>query len=547
MILYSGIPELLVSAEISREVDLRARDEWGFNVNSLIEAAGRTCAITLTEAFPGFFAKQPRISVAAGTGNNGADAMVMLRYWILSGLTQSSSSALILKRMPESNETAPWAELFHSLEKMKVPFLVWDGKDPDGVIHNTLAQSDIIVDGIAGTGLEGPLKGTAFEMAAALNSQRKKSRASPFHILDSTLHKHPLVVSVDIPSGLSDEWETGMPLVEADLTLAIEPQKYCVYTPAARPCSGIILPVCGIFPQELTANYRGAELLGWDCATKRISVVRPEAYKNKRGTVEVRAGSAGASGAALIAARGAQAAGAGLIRLVVDDEIYPILAAQSGGVMAASASREGDAFEGRFKPDAVLLGPGWGKTIDRTQVLNKALCLEKKGIPLILDADAIELARDKTFSSNVILTPHAGELSKFTGIEQKELLNRPIPVLLKYSRERGAVILFKAHVITIAAPDGRIGVVDGMAPGLAAGGSGDLLAGFCAAITARMVQNCEFDAYNAAVAAAALLIASGRSEGFKARFFDPLELAGKAAELAGAAWLKTEEGYFYGE
>jgi NAD(P)H-hydrate epimerase len=145
--------------------------------------------------------------------------------------------------------------------------------------------------------------------------------------------------------------------------------------------------------------------------------------------------------------------------------------------------------------------------------------------------------RDTIFNGNAILTPHPGELSRFTGIEQNELLSRPAPILLEFARRRNLTILSKGHVITIAAPDGRLGVLDGMTPGLAAGGSGDLLAGFCAAIAARMNREKVFDAYSCAAAAAALLVSSGRSEAMLNRFTDPMELANKAADLAGAAWL----------
>ena len=92
----------------------------------------------------------------------------------------------------------------------------------------------------------------------------------------------------------------------------------------------------------------------------------------------------------------------------------------------------------------------------------------------------------------------------------------------------------------IAAPDGRLGVVDGMTPGLAAGRSGDLLAGLCAAIAARMAYEGTYCGYTCAAAAASLLIESGRSEEIKSRFTDPLELADKIADLAGEAWLKYE-------
>jgi len=514
----------LLSAEDSRALDKEAQDEWGFNVFSLIEGAGRLSAEVFVRHFGELFKTNPKISVFSGTGNNGADAMVMLRSWILSDLAEASHCALVVSRPPKSDEVVPWAETLKSLEKMKVPVLAWNGETG----KNLIRDSDLIIDGIAGTGISGPLRGAAMEMVHAINSQKTKK---------------PLVVSVDIPSGNSDEWKPGMTIIEADVTLAIEPQKSCIYNPAARPYAGIILPVNGIFPKEIINRYRdnnrGAELLDWESARLKVPKVKAYAHKYERGCVEIRAGSAGTTGAALIAARGAQAAGAGLVRLVVDDDIYPVLATGSGGIMVSPVSGKFQDFEGKFTPDAILLGPGWGRGENRVPVLEKALQKEKAGTPLILDADAIELSKNAKFSGNAILTPHPGELSRFSGIEKEDLLCRPAPALFKLSREINAVILFKSHVICIAAPDGRLGIVDGMAASLAAGGSGDLLAGICASIAARTARGGGFDAYNCAAAAASLLIAVAKTDNLRKRFTDPLELAGKAAELAGEAWLKA--------
>jgi NAD(P)H-hydrate epimerase len=543
--------ELLISAETSRALDLKAQTDWGFNPYALVEAAGRGCARVFAGAFPRLFSpKPPRIVAAAGSGNNAADALVMLRYWLLSGLALPSLSAAVMGRFPKKDEKTPLSEVFLSLKKMKVALMIWDGDAGEGfgrASEDLLANADIIIDGIAGTGVKGPLKGAPEEMVRTINSLRENGGKKP-GLKKQSLNPLPLVVSVDIPSGNSDSWEPGMPIVNADVTLSIEPQKYCLYTPAARPYCGAILPVGEVFPLGLKASYERAELVDWNSAGPMIPKVRPDAYKHKRGTVEVRAGAMGSAGAALIAARGAQAAGAGLIRLVSDENIYPVLASRAGGIMVVPVDKADAEDEGgRFTPDAMLLGPGWGKTLDRSLALKKALKYEKEGIPLILDADAITLAGKTVFHGKTILTPHPGELASYGGVEKEELLFRPAPVLLKLAKERKAVILFKGHVMTIACFDGRLGVVDGMAPALAAGGSGDLLAGFCAAIGARMMQDGQgFDGYVCAVVAAALLIASVKSEELSGRFLDPLEVADKAACLAGKAWLPGQEGVLYG-
>jgi NAD(P)H-hydrate epimerase len=209
---------------------------------------------------------------------------------------------------------------------------------------------------------------------------------------------------------------------------------------------------------------------------------------------------------------------------------------------------------GRFRPDAVLLGPGWGGDLARKEALEAAIRREGEGTPLILDADAIALAKGEVFHGNTILTPHPGELANFAGVSREELADDPLSVLRRVSREANAVILFKTAVLIIAAPEGsgcRFAVIDGMAPMLGAGGSGDLLAGLCAGIAARVRAQSlrggssapvgadgqgSIDIFSCAAAAAALLVACAKKPASR-RFADPLELARSAAFLAGDAWL----------
>jgi NAD(P)H-hydrate epimerase len=302
------------------------------------------------------------------------------------------------------------------------------------------------------------------------------------------------------------------------------------------------------------SKYPGLDLVTWAGVKDRVEPVRGAAYKYTRGVVEIRAGSIGSVGAACIAARGAQASGAGLTRLIVDDSLYPILAASApSGVMVNSIGNEdGYMVSGnrRFAPDAILLGPGWGQGGNRLSMLRQAAAREALGTALILDADAIALAKDLRFNGNTILTPHAGEMAAYAGVPKERLLDNPLPVLEAAACEKKVCILFKSHVLYVVSPDGRVGVVDGMAPVLATGGSGDLLAGICAAIAARMRKGASagaathadtgvprFDAWNCALIAACLLIEAAQDPARAAVFSDPEEISGEVARIAGAAWL----------
>jgi len=530
----------LISTAGAKALDAEASAQWGLDPFALVEAAGRACA----EAFARSSAACGcpcgwEFTVLAGSGNNAADALVMLRALILGGYADSGHCSIFIGKLPNGGglaEKTPLSQALLAVQRLGVSVKAWDEGKEDFAAGPLTGRPWIVIDGIAGTGLDGPLRGTALEMAEAANALSQKPNG-------------PTVVSIDMPSGSFDCWRTEMPIVAAHSTLAIEPQKLCIYAPSVRPNAGGILPVAGIFPPELASKYRDAELLSWESASARIRPVPRTAHKYARGLVEIRAGSPGASGAARLAALGSQAAGAGIVRLIVDASLYAALASACSGVMLIpddAASGEASK-EGRFLPAAVLLGPGWGKGEDRMRLLESYLPAEKKGpagkgIPLVLDADAIALAKDTVFHGNAIMTPHVGEFAYCTGLPKEELHGADvIPVLRNFAAEKKATVLLKSHVMYVASPDGRLGIIDGMNPVLAAGGSGDVLAGFCAAIAARTAQEGAFDGYTCACAAATLLVQAAKSEGISNSFVDPAELALAAAAIAGKAWVRGGE------
>jgi NAD(P)H-hydrate epimerase len=526
----------LAGAEAARAVDEEASLGWGLSPFALVEAAGRNCARRLAE-WSGLSLARLRVTALAGPGNNGADALVLLRALVLEHGLLPRNAAALLSRLPGPGEISPRAGAARALEAMGITVRPWDGGG-----EALLKSSRIVVDGIAGTGLSGPLRDIPLAMAAALNRAREGAAMGGEE--DET-EERPLVVSVDVPSGVGDAFRPPWPVVKADAVLAIEPVKLALYKPAARCFAGAVLPVGGIFPAALVEKYGGAELVGWESARARIPPVPPDACKYDRGVAEIRAGSAGSAGAARIAAKGAQAAGAGLVRLAVDSSLYPVLAASAGGVMVFEEGSAAD-DSGRFRPDALLLGPGWGRDAGRKAALEAAIRREGEGTPLVLDADAIALAKGRVFCGNTILTPHPGELANFAGVSKEELAADPLSILKDAAGKANAVILFKAAVLIIAGPEDSmpcLAVVDGMAPALGAGGSGDLLAGLCAGIAARVRAQslrggsaAPAGVFACACAAAALLIASAGKPASR-RFADPLDLARAAAALAGDAWL----------
>jgi NAD(P)H-hydrate epimerase len=572
----------LVSFAGARALDKESSEQWGLHPFALVEAAGRACAEVFSRAFLSNYqlptTNYPLLIVLAGTGNNAADALVMLRTLVLEGRVPPAACTVFTAsglnyQLPTTNN--PLHSAITAVQMLHIPVAAWDEQKA----AESLAVADFIIDGIAGTGLDSPLCDSPLPTAA----RPRPHSPLPFQMVEAVNalrhdRHRPVVVSVDIPSGVFDGWRPGMPAVAADATLAIEPQKLCLYTPTARPYAGKILSVGGIFPPALLGKYSEAELVSWKNASRRIPRIPETAYKYTRGLVEIRAGSPGAAGAAKLAAFGAQAAGAGLVRLIVDPSLYPVVAPACSGIMAvpdgigigdwglgtgvivpyqSENTTRDDLKQQPYSPipdprspSSVLLGPGWGRGEDRKRLLETYLPLEEKGLPLILDADAIVLAKDIVFHGNAVLTPHPGEFAEYTGIPKDEILADPVPILRRIASEKKVHILFKSHVLYAVSPDGRFGIVDGMNPLLAAGGSGDVLAGFCASIAARTVvpilnprspipspQSPSLDGYACMCAAASLLIKASKSKEVSGRFVDPEAIARAAAVIAGKAWL----------
>lgn len=243
-----------------------------------------------------------------------------------------------------------------------------------------------------------------------------------------------------------------------------------------------------------------------------------DAHKGTFGTVVVLAGSLGFTGAAYLAATGAARTGAGLVRLLVADTIYPILAAKCTEVMATPVPEVAPGAVGHAAYDSVLrqlsaaeagvIGPGLGR--DRSTwrlILDLSLHAE---CPLVLDADALnalaDSARKKTrLSKNRVLTPHPGEMARLLGKTTEQVQADRPGAARKAAKEWGAIVVLKGAHTLVAHPDGRLSEDPHAVPALATGGTGDVLSGVIAALIAQ-----GSDPYTAAVTGVYVHAAAGR-------------------------------------
>ena len=252
------------------------------------------------------------------------------------------------------------------------------------------------------------------------------------------------------------------------------------------------------------------------------SVVLPErpydAHKGTFGTAIVLAGSLGFTGAAYLASTASARTGAGLVRLLVADTIYPILAAKCTEVMATPVQEVAPGAVGHTAYGSILgqlatakvgvIGPGLGRDSSTWRlVLDLAL---HATCPLVIDADGLNALADSPRSKgklgkNRVLTPHPGEAARLTGKTVEAIAADRHGTARKAAKEWGAVVVLKGAHTVVAHPDGRISEDPHEVPALASGGTGDVLAGIIGGLIAQ-----GSDTFSAAVTGVYIHAAAGR-------------------------------------
>ena len=243
-----------------------------------------------------------------------------------------------------------------------------------------------------------------------------------------------------------------------------------------------------------------------------------DAHKGTFGTAVILAGSLGFTGAAYLAATASARTGAGLVRLLVADTIYPILAAKCTEVMATPVPEVAPGAVGHAAYDSILrqlasadvgvIGPGLGRD-HSTWRLVIDLALHAK-CPLVIDADGLNALADSPRSKgklgkNRVLTPHPGEMARLTGKTVEAIAADRTAAARKAAKEWGTIIVLKGAHTVIAHPDGRCSEDPHEVPALATGGTGDVLAGIIGGLIAQ-----GSDPYAAAVTGVYIHASAGR-------------------------------------
>jgi NAD(P)H-hydrate epimerase len=310
------------------------------------------------------------------------------------------------------------------------------------------------------------------------------------------------VVAVDIPSGLgADCAEAAGPAVRATLTVTFAaPKRSLILFPAAAHAGRVRVVDIGIPRTLVVGGAMGVGLLETADVQGAFPARDPAAHKGSFGHVLVVAGSVGKTGAAALAALGAQRIGAGLVTLAAPASLNDILEVKLTEVMTVpvpeTEARTVDlaALEPLLRlaegKDAVAIGPGLG-THPATQALVRELVTRLR-LPVVLDADglnalagATECLRDA--AGPLVLTPHPGECARLLGVSVATLLAERIPVVQKTAVEWHLSLVLKMARTLVGDPAGGVAIVPTGNPGMATGGTGDILTGVIAGLIAQGV------------------------------------------------------------
>jgi len=458
----------VATAEQMQELDRKAIETYRIPGVVLMENAGRGAAELICNTFPDIDKK--KIAIVAGKGNNGGDGFVIARYLLNQGISVRVYLLTDPKGLRGDGETN--FNIFHRMkgEVISVP----SSKDYQK-IKRDLEKFDILVDGIFGTGLDAEVRGYYREVIDHLNMLQRP------------------IVAIDIPSGL--DADTGKPLgtaIRAFLTVTFGLPKIGLLISPGLDYAGKVKVIDIGIPKKLVEEEKiPTYLLEKEEIQSWLSVPRhPDTHKGDYGHLLVIAGSVGKTGAAAMSCQAALRMGAGLVTLAIPKSLNPIMEMKLTEVMTEPLPETPKqtlslrAFSAIVRlcenKKAVIIGPGLG-TYKETQSLVLKL-IKALDLPIILDADGLTAlaTQPKTLPAtnrSLILTPHPGEMARLIRSSAKEVLENRFGVSKNFSQSQHVHLVLKGHPTLIASPKGEVFINPTGNPGMASGGTGDVLTG----------------------------------------------------------------------
>ena len=481
---------VLTAAEM-QACDRLTTERFGIPSLDLMRHAATAVADFAREQFP----RARRVTVLCGRGNNGGDGMMAARLLACSGL--EVTTLLLGAREGLSGDAAEaWRELtspahglIHVIHEIE-----------DFFLNNEALDADLIVDAVVGTGFKPPLKGLQLAALEWIKSSPVSSAAP--------------ILAVDLPSGWpADAFSPSMeaPVFPADAVITFTaPKPAHLFGQLTRRWNQpvIVAPIGS--PKEAIADSLSAQSPRLFWAGSSLSMTRiPRAVganKGHFGHVLIVGGSVGKSGAPAMASLSALRSGAGLVTAAVPAPVLGLVASVAPELMTfpLASGPSGSIGSENLSPDllaaltdgktVLAMGPGLGQSPETAKFL--AGFLSATQLPTVLDADALNILAAKPVllaklakGRTLVLTPHPGEMARLAGISTAEVQANRLQVASSFAQRLGVTLVLKGARTLIAHPDGRVAVNTTGNPGMAKGGSGDLLTGLVAGLLAQYPED----------------------------------------------------------
>ena len=479
----------VATAEQMQELDRKAIETYRIPGIVLMENAGRGATEAIFKAFPDL--QKMKIAIITGKGNNGGDGFVVARYLMNSGVhvkVYLLADPKVLRGEAETN-----SQIFQRMkgEVISVP----SSKDYQKV-KKELEKFDLLIDAIFGTGLDAEVRGYYREVIDHLNTLQKP------------------IVAIDIPSGL--DANTGKPLgtaIRASLTVTFGLPKIGHLIPPGPEYVGEVKVIDIGYPRRLADEEKiQTHLLEKEEIKEWLSFPRrPDAHKGDYGHLLVIAGSVGKTGAAAMACEAALRMGAGLVTLAIPKSLNAIMEMKLTEVMTEPLPETPKqtfslrSFSSILRlcenKKAVIIGPGMG-TFKETQTLIIKL-LKTLEIPVILDADGLTALSSQSKvlpvpNRSLILTPHPGEMARLVRSTSKEVQDDRIGISRSFSQSNHLYLVLKGYRTLIATPKGEVFINPTGNPGMASGGTGDVLTGMIGGLVCQgidLLQSLQISVY----------------------------------------------------
>ncbi len=473
----------ILTAVQMREVDRLTTERYGIPSLVLMENAGNGVVLAMESHFSRL--KDKRVVVCCGKGNNGGDGFVVARQLLARGV---ETKVLLFAALDDVKGDART-----NLEILKMMGASIQIIEEPGLSEEALRRllqdldADVVVDALLGTGVRLPVSGF---LARVIRE----------------IARFPRVVAIDIPSGLNCDATSAVPPVpvpRADLTVTFTaPKPAHVFSGLARRWT--VIPIGS--PPELIEgpdHWLNFFVKEEAAATLERFQRQDDSHKGDYGHVVLVAGSLGKTGAACMAARSTLFAGAGLVTAATPLPCLPILASHMQEVMTEplEATDAGTistkAFDyGRVESlvkgkDVLAIGPGLGGHAETAEFVRRLV--SETRIPAVLDADGLNAFVGHSEGINgrerlLILTPHPGEFARLLGRTVAEVQASRVELARQFAMNRKVHVILKGHRTVYASPSGQVFVNSTGNPGMATGGSGDVLTGVLSGILAQTVH-----------------------------------------------------------